>query len=269
MLNNQYTILIVDDEPLARENVRLLVENDADITTIIECANAREALQKLGSGGFDIMFLDIQMPGMTGFELLEASSGLVLPVVVFVTAFDRYALRAFEASAVDYLLKPFDDARFYAALQRAKDKVRHKQAYNLAETLMAFLEANPLHYVENKPTTTPQTYLQRLTLKSHGKMLFLNVQDIIWIEAEDYYMQIHTNDGKTHLLRETMNHLEQQLDPAIFLRIHRSAIVHKDAVRELRTQTHGDGLVILHNGITLKISRSRKQQIQQVLQQKS
>lgn len=267
MMSNHYTILIVDDEPLARENVRLLVEKDPEIMTIVECANAREARQKLEFGSFDIMFLDIQMPGMTGFELLESSADLVLPVVIFVTAFDRYALRAFEASAVDYLLKPFDDARFYAALQRAKGNVRHKQAYNLAETLMAFLEANPLHYVETKPPSS-QPYLQRLTLKSHGKMLFLNVQDIVWIEAEDYYMQIHTNDGKTHLLRETMNHLEQQLDPTIFLRIHRSAIVHKDAVSELRTQTHGDGLIILHNGTTHKISRSRKQQIQLILQQK-
>lgn len=221
--------LVVDDEPLARRSLTLLLENDPDIESVRECASGLEALTEIRNNKPDLLFLDIQMPECDGFDVLELLGSAAPRAIVFVTAYDQYALRAFDAGALDYLLKPFDNARFALALQRAKQRV-------------------------DKPET-----LERLAIKSIGKVGFLKVADIDWIEAADYYASLHVA-GKTHLLRRSMSDLERDLDPSSFCRIHRSTIVNLDRVRALRFEKEGEHEVLLENGIRLRLSRRHRQQ---------
>ncbi len=301
-------ILIVDDEELARRSIRLLLESFTHTTDIQEAQNGREALQILLEGKTDMVFLDIQMPEMSGFDVLQAQertiaqdpphgAEILAPITIFVTAFDRYALRAFEASAVDYLLKPFDDERFRQALERGATRLAEREALRVRQQapssnippsnlqpsshplnhslnedeqarLMRFLEENPLYAAQNlvqqiTPNTPPQ-FLERLTLQSRNRTIVVAVDDIDWIEAESYYVQIHTST-KSYLMRETMSNLEERLNPRYFRRIHRSAIVNLRAVKSIETQTHGDGIVILRNNTRLKLSRTRRQQFMDAL----
>jgi two-component system LytT family response regulator len=253
--------LIVDDEPLARQSLRILLEADSQIELVGEAGSGREALALVRRESPELIFLDIQMPELDGFGVLERLEAAALPVVVFVTAFDQYALRAFEFHALDYLLKPFDDARFEKTLRRAKEQVEQREIKDLSRRLLALLEGRD-------PQTTsamsqPQ-HLSRLLIKAAGRVSFLKTDEIDWISADDYYVKLHVG-RKTHLLRETMNDMEAKLDPTRFIRIHRSSIVNLERIRELQQHFNGEYLVVLHDGTELKLSRSRREQLEQLL----
>jgi two-component system LytT family response regulator len=237
--------LIVDDEPLARERVRALLARDAEIAVVGESANGEEALGAIRREKPDLLFLDVQMPGLDGFDVLEEVPRDALPVVVFVTAHDRHALRAFEVHAVDYLLKPFDEDRFTRALERAKDAVRAGRARDVDGRLLALLEE----------LGAGRRYLKRLVLQAPDRIFFLRVDEIDWIESAGNYVRLHAG-ADAHLHRETMQGLESRLDPEAFLRIHRSTIVNLDRVRDLKPLFHGGYLVTLKDGTELTSSRN-------------
>lgn len=228
-------VLVVDDEALARSNLTVLLRRDPEIEIIGECSSGAEALTTIRSQRPDLVFLDVQMPECDGFDVLELLGRDLPPAIVFVTAYDQYALRAFEAGALDYLLKPFDNPRFERALARAKDRLARGSAPNPAP--------------------------ERIVIKSAGQIIFLKVSDIDWIEAADYYVCLHVGT-KTHLLRRTMSDLEQELDPRMFCRIHRSAIVNLDRVHSLKLNEDGDHDVVLENGTTLRLSRTYRKALQ-------
>jgi len=254
--------LVVDDEPLARRNLRVLLDEDADVEVVGEARSGAEALSAIREHAPDLVFLDIQMPEMDGFGVLENIEAERMPVIVFVTAFDRYALRAFEFHALDYLLKPFDDARFEKALRQAKQQVEQRDIKDLSHRLIALLAGR-----DAKPAEQPvasSAYLTRLLIKSSGRVSFLKTDDVDWIGAEDYYVKLHVG-RKNHLLRETMNDMEAKLDPAKFVRVHRSSIVNVDRIRELQQHVNGEYLVVLQDGTELKLSRSRREQLQNML----
>jgi two-component system LytT family response regulator len=227
--------LVVDDEPLARSNLTVLLRLDREIEIVGECASGAEALGKIRSAKPDLVFLDVQMPECDGFDVLELLGPDLPPAVVFVTAYDQYALRAFEAGALDYLLKPFDNARFERALDRAKQRL----------TRAAELPGKP----------------ERLAIKSAGQVWFVKIHDIDWIEAADYYACLHVG-SRTHLLRRSMAELEQELDPSAFSRIHRSTIVNLERVRGLKLGEDGEYEVLLENGARLRLSQRYRKQLQ-------
>jgi two-component system, LytTR family, response regulator len=229
--------LIVDDEPLARSNLKVLLRQDTDIESIQESGSGMGAVAEIRATRPDLVFLDVQMPECGGFEVLEIlKADESLPVIVFVTAHDEYALRAFDAGALDYLLKPFDDARFHLAMQRAKQKLAVKE---------------PL-----PPQETP-----RLTVRSAGQVAYVQIPDIDWVEAADYYVCLHVGT-KSHLLRKSMAELERELDPHIFCRIHRSTIVNLRRVRALQVDPTGEYEVILESGRQLRLSRRFRKDLQ-------
>ena len=254
--------LVVDDEPLARQNILLLLRGDAEVEVVGQAASGPEAVELIARLAPDLVFLDIQMPEMDGFEVLESLDPARAPVVVFVTAFDRYALKAFEVHALDYLLKPFDDARFEKALAQAKRQIEGREARELSRRILALLEARGGAGAA-QPQPPPQ-HLTRLLVKTAGRVFFLKADEIDWIGAEDYYVKLHVG-RKSHLLRETMNELEAKLDPQKFFRVHRSAIVNLDRVRELQQLFNGEYAVVLHDGTELKLSRGRREQLQTLL----
>jgi two-component system LytT family response regulator len=253
-------VLIVDDEPLARQSIRVLLKDDPEIELVGECGSGAEALKVIQKYPPDLLFLDIQMPLMSGFEVLEKIDAEKIPAIVFVTAFDQYAIKAFEVHALDYLLKPFDDARFEKALRQAKSQIEQREINQLSKRLVRLLEDRDAQ--ANKTRATG--YLSRLMVKSASRVFFLKADEIDWIEAADYYVKLHVG-RKSHLLRESMSDMEARLDPEKFLRIHRSAIVNLDRVKEMHTHFNGEYLVILHDGTELKLSRSRREQLQQIL----
>jgi two-component system LytT family response regulator len=257
------TTLIVDDEPLARRNIRLLLKDDSEIDIVGEAASGREALALIRKHSPDLVFLDIQMPELDGFGVLENIDAEQLPAIVFVTAFDQYALKAFEFHALDYLLKPFDDARFEKALRRAKLQVGQRELKDLSQRLVALLSGRESTAPSSTPVRQPQ-YLSRLLIKSAGRVFFLKTDEIDYVQAEDYYVKLHVG-RKGHLLRETMNEMEAKLDPAKFLRIHRSTIVNIERIRELQQHFNGEYIVVLHDGTEHKLSRSRREQLQTLL----
>lgn len=227
--------VIVDDEPLARSNLAVLLRLDPEIEIVSECGSGAEALAKIRSARPDLVFLDVQMPECDGFDVLELLGRDLPPAIVFVTAYDQYALRAFEAGALDYLLKPFDNARFDRALDRAKQRITGGQSL-------------------------PRK-LERLAIKSAGQVWFVKISEIDWIGAADYYACLHVG-SRTHLLRRSMAELEQELDPATFCRIHRSAIVNLDRVRGLKLREDGEYEVLLENGVRLRLSRRYRKPLQ-------
>jgi two-component system, LytTR family, response regulator len=221
-------VLVVDDERLARSSLTLLLKRDADIQSVQECASGAEAVDAIRRTHPDIVFLDVQMPEIGGFDVLERLIGLELPVVVFVTAYDEYALHAFDAGALDYLLKPFDDSRFKLALERAKEKLGRRN------------EAGPRQ--------------QRLAVKESGAVYYVPIADIDWIEAADYYACLHVG-AKSHLLRRSIADLVSDLDAELFCRIHRSVIVNLRRVTGLEVDGAGEYEVVLHGGQKLRLSR--------------
>lgn len=242
--------LLVDDEPLARQRIRALLDGDPEIELVGECGNGREAVDAVLQFQPDLMFLDVQMPILDGFGVLQALAGASMPVVIFVTAHDRFALKAFEVHALDYLLKPFDRDRFRAALNRAKGQVRLGKAAGLESKLSDLLQT--VHERQTGP--------DRLVVKSAGRVYFVRVQDIDWVEAAGNYLRLHAGNEE-HLLRESMNGLEARLDPARFARIHRSTIVNLERIRELQPAFHGDYLVVLHDGSELTLSRNYRDKL--------
>jgi two-component system LytT family response regulator len=252
--------LIVDDEPLARRSIRLLLKEDPEIELVGECGSGAEALKIIQKQALDLLFLDIQMPEMSGFDVLERIDAAKIPAIIFVTAFDQYAIRAFEVHALDYLLKPFDDARFEKALRQAKTQIEQREINQLSKRLVRLLEDRDA--LPGK--ARPHGFLSRMMIKTASRVFFLKVDEIDWIEAADYYVKLHVG-RKSHLLRETMSDMEAKLDPEQFIRIHRSAIVNLDRVKEMHTHFNGEYLVILQDGTELKLSRSRREQLQQML----
>jgi len=236
-LPTKIRVLIVDDEPLARSSLRMLLRQDTDIESIQECGSGTEAVAQIRTARPHLVFLDVQMPECGGFEVLRMlEADKPLPVIVFVTAYDEYALRAFDAGALDYLLKPFDDARFHLAMQRAKEKIAVKE-----------------------PLPPPET--PRLMVRSAGQVAYVQVPDIDWVEAADYYVCLHVGT-RSHLLRKSMAELEQELDPHIFCRIHRSTIVNLRRVRALQVDAAGEYEVILDGGQKLRLSRRFRKELQ-------
>jgi two-component system LytT family response regulator len=255
--------LIVDDEPAARAAIRTLLADDAEVRVVGECADGRAALQAIRNEAPDLLFLDVQMPEMDGFALLRELAPTELPVVVFVTAYDQYALHAFDVHALDYLLKPFDDQRFRASLARAKQQVRQGRLGALSQELLALLDGGGRPAGGGGGGRDGQ-YLKRLVIKSGGRVTILGVKDIDWIEAEGDFVKIHTGRA-WHLLRETMKQLETQFDPARFVRIHRSTIVNVERIKELQPYFRGEYVVILHDGTSLKLSRGYKDHLESAL----
>ena len=231
-----YRTLIVDDEPLARESIRVLLERDRDIEIVGECSGV-DAAAIIARARPHIMFLDVQMPEVDGFDLLGRIGEAAVPAVVFVTAYDAFAIKAFEVHALDYLLKPFDDARFLRTLAHAKERV----------------QAPP----------KPAGFRQRFLVRVRERIVVVNAADIDWIEAADYYVSIHSG-GHSYLLREPLAELEKSLDPAVFFRVHRSAIVNLGRVREIHPMFRGDSMLLLTDGSQVKLSRSRKDEFERV-----
>jgi len=263
-------VLIVDDEPLARDALRVLIGADPDISIIAECGNGKEAIKVIREQSPDLVFLDVQMPDLDGFKVIEQVGSGQMPVTVFVTAFEQHALRAFAAHALDYILKPFDHERFDEALQRAKRHVMRQKFYNQSHQLLALLgdlhgEQKDQDEVEQSPP--PKTkFLERLVIKSGGRIFFLKVDEIDWIEADGDYMRLHVG-SKSHLLRETMNDLNAKLDPEKFLRVHRSTIINVERIKDIQPLFKGEHLLTLQDGRRLKISRGYRDKLQALLDQ--
>jgi two-component system LytT family response regulator len=237
-------VIIIDDEPLARDSIRALLEGDAEARVVGEGTGA-EGAALIARTRPDLMFLDIQMPEVDGFALLEQVGAATVPAVIFVTAYDRYALKAFEVHALDYLLKPFDDRRFASALAHAKERARGILRGEVDTRIAALLKERS------------DASRSRLLIPVRDKTIVVDAADIDWIEASDYYVTIHAGTA-AHLLRQTMDEIETQLDAALFFRVHRSTIVNIDRVREIHPLFRGDCALVLANGQRLKLSRSRR-----------
>lgn len=246
-------ILIVDDEPPGRERILDLLKDQPDVEIVGVCADGLEAVAALRDGECDLVFLDVQMPEMNGLEVVEAIGPERMPAVIFVTAYDRYALSAFEVQALDYLLKPFDRERFLKALERARAQ-RLANPDVVQRRLLALLE-------EARPGKKP---LDRLVVKTGGRIFFLKMDEIDWIEAAGNYLRLHVGKD-THLIRDTMSALESRIDPNKFLRIHRSTIVNIERVRSIEPLFHGDHVVLLHDDTQLTLSRTYRQRLEELL----
>jgi two-component system, LytTR family, response regulator len=227
--------LIVDDEPMARASIAALLRGDPEIEIIGECGSGTEAIEAIRANRPQLLFIDVQMPGCDGFEVLERLGGDAPGTVVFVTAYDKYALKAFEVGAQDYLLKPFDDARFFRVLARARSQLQRSPAESRV--------------------------LERIMVRSAGRVTFLRADEIDWIEAADYYASLHVGP-RTHLVRRSMSDLERDLDPRTFCRVHRSAIVNVARVRELRLDANGEYEIVLDSGTKVRLSRSYREHLQ-------
>jgi two-component system, LytTR family, response regulator len=257
-MSKKIRTLVVDDEPLARERVRKLLEREPDVEVVGECGDGREALETILKEKPDLIFLDVQMPELDGFQLLEELRDTRMPAVVFVTAHDKFALQAFEVHALDYLLKPFDSERFGRALDRARQLVANRQEGDMSRRIAELL-------ADVRPDKKPPG---RLAIKSDGRVLFLKTDDIDWIEAADNYVNLHLGN-ESHLHRETMAALETKLPSEKFLRISRSTIVNVDRIKELQPLFHGDYSVILRNGVRLTLSRSHRDKLDRLLGKES
>ena len=237
-------VIIVDDEPLARERIRDLLKKEPLFDVIGESRNGLEAISMIREKDPDLVFLDVQMPELDGFGVLETIGVKNMPQVIFVTAYDQYALRAFEFCALDYLLKPFDRKRFQKSLQRAREHLELKKNGDFTHRLQELLH-------EVRPE---EKYLDRLIIKSEGRIYFLKTDEIHWIEAAGNYINLHVGK-ETHLMRETMNGIEKKLDPSQFFRIHRSKIINIEQLKEVKTWFNGEYLIILKDNTQLTLSR--------------
>lgn len=266
--------IIVDDEELARRGIELRLAPHSDVVIVQQCANGREAIAAIVEQKPDLMFLDIQMPGVSGFDVLGRVPQESMPMVIFVTAFDRYALDAFEAQAIDYLLKPINDARFAQALDRVRAHWQQKTALSQREKLMNLLASTQgSGTVDEKSlreclqTESEPRYPRVLPIRDDAGTVRLDVTTIDWIDAAGDYMCVHA-DGRTYVLRETMKSLEAVLDPKFFQRVHRSTIVNVQRVRRLRPHTNGEYFLTLDDGQEIKLSRSYRDRVDQLLQRR-
>jgi two-component system LytT family response regulator len=248
-------VLIVDDEPLARDGVRLHLENEPDTLVVGESENGEEAVEHIQTLNPDLVFLDVQMPGLDGFGVVEAIGADRMPVTIFCTAYDQFALRAFDAHAIDYVLKPFDPDRFRRSVERARNQIRGRKRSEVEDRLSAMLGE----------LRGRRDFLERIVVRSGGRILILRVEDIDWLEAASNYVRIHAG-GRQYLLRDTMSNLEARLDPDQFVRIHRSTIVRLDRIKELEPLFQGDYVLILEDGTRLTSSRGYRDKLQALLQ---
>jgi two-component system LytT family response regulator len=239
------TTLIVDDEPLAREGLRLLLSEDPEVSAVYEARDGREAAAAIRKIQPDLVFLDVRMPELDGFAVIEEVGAGRMPAVVFVTAHDRYAIQAFEINAIDYLLKPVTRERFGQAMERAKTRLNSDSSNEANRQILSLLEA----------IKAPHRYIKRLAVRSAGKTVFVDVEAVDWIEAAENYAQLHTGQ-ESHLIHVAMNTLEKSLDPEVFLRIHRSIIVNVGRIKELQPGSHGECLITLRSGAQLRSGRT-------------
>ncbi|MEW5874202.1 MAG: LytTR family DNA-binding domain-containing protein [Candidatus Zixiibacteriota bacterium] len=242
--------IIVDDEPLAREGIRLLLKDAPDWTVVEECANGQQALDAIRRHCPDVVFLDVQMPELSGFDVVRGIPPADLPVIVFITAFDRYALSAFDAHAIDYLVKPVKQSRFQETLAQVRTRMQERRLAETSDRLRTLLAE-----MESGTSTPAMSFPDRFPIKTKDKIYFVHSRDIDWVEADDYYVRLHAN-GKSHLLRETLANMESKLDPRHFRRIHRSTIVNVARIKELHPHVQGEYVVVLHDATKLKLSRT-------------
>jgi len=246
--------LIVDDEALARKFIRRMLKEDRDFEIIGECSNGKEAVAMIKHESPDVVFLDVQMPEMDGLAVLESIGVERLPEIIFTTAYEQYAIRAFELHALDYLLKPFDHARFKDAIKYAKERFRSEHQNDGRTQISALLEN-----IKNKPQ-----YLERLVIKAAGRITFLSTNEITWIEADDKYVHLHTSKTRP-MVRQTLSAMEEQLDPGKFRRVHRSAIVNVERIAELQPLFSGEYSILLQDGTKLTLSRNYKDKLFELL----
>lgn len=283
-----FRTIIVDDEPLARKGLAIRLQSFDDINIIAQCHNGREAIEVVKSENVDLMFLDIQMPGLNGFQVIEemTNQGMKIPMVVFATAFDHYAIKAFEVHALDYILKPADEERLSQTLDKVRQHFKSsKDAEHKSKLIRLVSDVTGNDYQQiltelanNQPVTISQ-YSDVLAIKDAGEITRVPVKDIIWIDAAGDYMCVHTcqttgnmlnnhevsTRGNTHILRKTMKQLEDHLDPKLFIRNHRSTIVNKHYIDKFCSQVNGEYLLVLKNGKELKVSRSYKEKVKQAI----
>jgi two-component system, LytTR family, response regulator len=251
-------VMIVDDEPLARRGIRQLLAPHQDIEVAAEASNGKEAVRLLTAlAPVDLVFLDVQMPELDGFAVLRQLDAERLPAVIFVTAYDTFAVRAFEAHALDYLVKPVLDARFETALARARERLLSRRALEISRRLFGLLSTDT--FSAPQPLAQPDI-VQRLVIASNGGHLIIDVSEVEWFEAEDYYATIHIG-RRRHLIRESLTSLEARLDHSQFIRIHRSALVNLAHARQIRSPLIGQATVILRDGTQLPLSRRRRAQV--------
>ena len=266
--------LIVDDEPLARDGIEMMAKVDPEIEIVGRCAEGRAAVEAIRAQQPDLVFLDVQMPQLDGFEVLAELLPAERPFVVFVTAYEEHAIRAFEVSAVDYLLKPFTDGRFAAMLARAKEAVRRSRTVPLQKQVELLLD-----YVRRldpgdvgSPRRTPSAsapapeYVDRIVLKAYGALHFIKARDVIWMEAQGDFVKVQT-PGKTQLVRETLQSMERKLDVAKFLRIHRSFLVNLEHVKRVEVALYGDYSVFMSDGTKLRLSRNYRAKLKALVRQ--
>ena len=246
--------VIVDDEPLARERLASLLSAEPDIEVVRQCRDGEEAVHAIDQLTPDLVFLDVQMPALNGFEVIQAVGPEKMPLVVFVTAYDQHALRAFQVRALDYLLKPFDRERFQEALQRARAQIQRDETGDLGRRLLALV----------KDLRRDQPKTDRLVVKSGGRLFFLRTDEIDWVEASGNYVRLHVGTT-SHLLRETMNAIEGRLDPEKFFRIHRCRIVNMERIQEMQPWLNGEYAVVLRTGTRLTLSRGYREKLQERL----
>jgi len=241
-------VLIADDEAPARRRIRRLLSPERDVIVAGECCDGRAALEAIATMRPDLLFLDVQMPELDGFEVVQGLDPAALPAVVFVTAFDRYAIRAFDVHAIDYLLKPFSPQRFQLALSRARERIAARRSDTGLASLIVSLRDR-------------RRYRSRIPVKSEGRFVVVDLRTVDWIEAADNYVRLHAG-AREHVVRETLAALEKELDPELFVRIHRSTIVRIDRILELYPASHGDMDVVLRDGTTLTLSRTWRERVQ-------
>ncbi|MGH9374471.1 MAG: LytR/AlgR family response regulator transcription factor [Vicinamibacterales bacterium] len=247
-------VLVADDEPLARERLTTLLSSEPDVDVVAQARDGEEAVTAVHDHSPDLVFLDVQMPQMNGFDVIEAVGTDKMPLVIFVTAYDQHALKAFQVRALDYLLKPFDRERFTDALQRARKQIERDETGDLGRRLLALV----------KDLRRDQPRSDRLVVKSGGRLFFLRTDEIDWVEAAGNYVRLHVGTA-SHLLRETMNAIEGRLDPEKFFRIHRSRIVNMERIQELQPWLNGEYAVLLRTGTRLTLSRGYREKLQERL----
>lgn len=268
-LHQRIRVLVVDDEPLARDGIMTLLAQDPDIEILGSCGDGQSALTAIRAQRPDLVFLDIQMPKKDGFEVLADLKRDERPTVVFITAYDKYAIRAFELCALDYLLKPFRDARFFSALSRAKKEIRQARATDLGQKvdlLLGHMRALNPGAAPAPPTAvaSPGETSDRVVLKTGSDIHFVRAADIIWVESQADFIKVHTT-GPAQLVRETLQSLEERLDPTKFLRIHRSSLVNLEHVRKVTPALYGDYTVLMSDDTKLRLSRKNRGKLKQLI----
>ena len=272
-MNKVLSTIIVDDEPLARKGLAVRLAEHSDINIITQCSNGREAIEAIKAYQPDLMFLDIQMPGQNGFEVMQSiiDQDLPLPMVIFVTAFDQYAVQAFDVHAQDYLLKPADEARLNQSLDKIREKLQGQQNADHKSKLVRLVSnvtgndcESILQELDSDQPVSINSYSDILAIKDGSEVSRVPTQDILWIDAAGDYMCVHTSEN-THILRKTMKQLEEMLDPKLFVRSHRSTIVNKNYIEKFCSQLNGEYFLVMNNGKELKVSRSYKDKVKQAV----